>query len=101
MTNPISNNMNVSEVTERVDKKATETQRPEQVPPERPAADQVTLTSDAQRLGRVIDAAQAEPEVDNAKVEALRESIQSGGYTVDSGRIADALLEVDNAMGNR
>ncbi|MDJ0656521.1 MAG: flagellar biosynthesis anti-sigma factor FlgM [Xanthomonadales bacterium] len=98
MTNPISNTMNVTEVTERVDKNAADTKRPEQAPVERPAADQVTLTSDAQRLGRVLEASQSEPEVDTAKVEALREAIQSGRFTVDSGRIADALLEVDSAI---
>ena len=99
MTNPISNTMNVSEVTERVDKNAADAQRPEQPQAvERASADQVTLTSDAKQLGRVLETAAAEPDVDTAKVEALREAIEAGRYTVDTGRIADALLEVDSAL---
>ncbi len=101
MTNPIANHLAVSGITDRLDPGAPEARDAEQSAADVAATDQVTLTSDAQRLERVVAAARAEPDVDAAKVQALREAIESGQHTIDSDRITDALLEIDQVLQGR
>ncbi len=101
MTNPISNHVAVTGVGERLDRGATEARDAEPRAAEPAAADQVTLTSDAQQLERVVAAARAEPDVDVAKVQALREAIESGQYKVDTDRITDALISIDKVLQGR
>ncbi len=62
------------------------------------SADTVELTGMAQRL-KALEAAVAElPEVDEARVAALREQIASGEYTVDSRSVADKMLGMDKLL---
>ncbi len=62
------------------------------------SADTVELTGMAQRL-KALEASVAElPEVDEARVAALREQIESGEYTVDSRSVADKMLGLDKQM---
>jgi negative regulator of flagellin synthesis FlgM len=66
---------------------------------EAPAAtDAVTLTDTAARL-RTIENSLAElPEVDEARVAAVRQAITDGSYQADAGKIADKLLAFESDL---
>jgi negative regulator of flagellin synthesis FlgM len=59
------------------------------------AKDSVSLSQQGQSLGKVESAIAASPEVDQAKVDAIRTAIQSGQYRIDAESIADKMLSQD------
>ena len=63
-----------------------------------PTSDQLSLTSSAQLLKELGDLVAAAPEVDASRVEAIRQAIADGSYTVDAGRIADQLLKLEEQL---
>lgn len=64
----------------------------------RPASDAVQLTDTATRL-KAIEARLAEiPDVDKARVNELRERIESGQYRPDPARIAARLLRMESDL---
>lgn len=63
-------------------------------------ADSVDLTDSARQLQDLQAAVAGTPVVDSGRVEALRDAIANGSYTVDPQRIADGLLAQDRvALG--
>jgi negative regulator of flagellin synthesis FlgM len=63
-----------------------------------PRTDQVSLTDTAARM-RELEALLAEtPEIDPARVEALREAIRDGRYEVDSVHVADKLIALERSL---
>lgn len=60
--------------------------------------DSVELTEQARLLRTAQQALSQLPEVDSAKVDALRERIASGEYTVDADLLAERLLEFETAL---
>lgn len=65
----------------------------------RPASDTVELTSSAQLLERLEKTLASLPEIDRAKVEAVKSAIENGDYEIDAGKIAEALLRNDRQTG--
>jgi negative regulator of flagellin synthesis FlgM len=63
------------------------------------ASDTVELTSDAQLLERLEKTLASLPEIDSARVEAVRTAIKSGDYVIDADNIASALLRTDRELG--
>jgi len=63
-----------------------------------PTADQVTLTGSARTLQKLSAALANAPVVDSAKVASIKQSVQNGTYTVDTGRVADKLLQYDGEL---
>ena len=63
-------------------------------PPSQPS-DSVSLSSEAQILGRLESQVKAADDVDMGKVEAVRNAIREGRYDVDSHSIADKMLSQD------
>lgn len=61
-------------------------------------ADQVTLTQSARDLQQVAAAVEKAPVVDAGKVEATRQSIRNGTYSIDAGRIADNILRFEKLL---
>ncbi len=59
----------------------------------------VSLTDGARRLGELDQALKALPDVDLAKVEAVKTAISNGEYEVDTAELADALLRFDKDLG--
>lgn len=59
------------------------------------AGDNVSLSSQAQALGRLEQAVQKSSDVDEAKVAAIRQAIAEGRYQVDSNKIAERMLAQD------
>lgn len=60
-----------------------------------PSGDRVTLTDAAQRLLKSTEAETGAP-VDSSRVAEIRAAIENGTYQIDSRKIADALLAIDN-----
>ena len=60
--------------------------------------DEVALTDTAVRLKRIETSLAEQPEVDQARVDALREKVESGDYQVDSNEIARKLMQMEQDL---
>ena len=63
-----------------------------------PSADQVTLTDSARSLQKIEEAIAKAPVVDTAKVAAIKQAVSSGTYQIDSGRVADKLMQFERGL---
>ena len=63
------------------------------------ASDVVTLTDLAARLQRLTEAVAQLPDVDQARVAELKNSIESGDYRIDDRQIADKLTAFEAQLG--
>lgn len=61
-------------------------------------ADQVTLTDSAITLQKLSAAVANAPVVNTQKVATVKASVQNGTYKVDSGRVADKMLQFENGL---
>ncbi|HEX3881889.1 MAG TPA: flagellar biosynthesis anti-sigma factor FlgM [Stellaceae bacterium] len=64
-----------------------------------PATDQADVGQTEALLSSIIQAANKAPATDDAKVDALQQSIANGSYQVDSLAIAKKLMNLDNGSG--
>ncbi len=60
--------------------------------------DQVTLTSSARSLQKLSDAVAQAPVVNAAKVSSIKQALANGTYQVDSGRVADKMIQFENGL---
>jgi negative regulator of flagellin synthesis FlgM len=60
--------------------------------------DHVTLTDSARSLQKIEEAVAKTPVVNADKVAAVKQSISSGTYTIDAGRIADKILKYESGL---
>lgn len=60
--------------------------------------DQVTLTNSARSLQKIEEAVAKAPVVNSAKVASVKQAVQSGTYQIDSGRVADKLLQFESGL---
>jgi negative regulator of flagellin synthesis FlgM len=60
--------------------------------------DNVSLSSQAQTLGRLEQAVRQSGDVDEAKVAAVRQAIAEGRYSIDSNAIAERMLAQDGLL---
>ena len=65
-----------------------------------PQNDTVELTSGAKLLERLEKSLDSIPEIDQSRVDAVKQAIASGDYEVDADKIADALLRFDREFGS-
>jgi len=65
----------------------------------RPQGDTVELTSSAQLLERLEKTLASLPEIDRARVDAVKTAIENGEYAIDAERIASALLQHERQLG--
>ena len=61
-------------------------------------SDHVTLTDSARSLQKIEEAIAKAPVVDTAKVAAVKQAVSSGTYQIDSGRVADKLLQFERGL---
>jgi negative regulator of flagellin synthesis FlgM len=75
-------------------------QRSQSIVPERSGAagEKVTFTEQSTRFQQIEAALRDQPAVDQQRVEAIRAAIADGTYQVDSGRVAKALLGLENEL---
>jgi negative regulator of flagellin synthesis FlgM len=62
------------------------------------ASDHVTLTDSARSLQKIEEAIAKAPVVDSAKVATIKQAVSSGTYQIDSGRVADKLLQFERGL---
>jgi negative regulator of flagellin synthesis FlgM len=60
--------------------------------------DTVTLTNSARSLQKIGEAVAKAPVVNASKVAAVKQSISSGTYQIDAGRVADKLLQFERGL---
>ena len=63
--------------------------------------DNVKLTGLAARLQTLTQSVADVPQVDQAKVDAVRKALDDGNYQVDPKSVADKLLAFDGMLGNK
>jgi len=62
------------------------------------ASDHVTLTDSARSLQKIEEAIAKAPVVDTAKVATIKQAVSSGTYQIDSGRVADKLMQFERGL---
>jgi flagellar biosynthesis anti-sigma factor FlgM len=62
--------------------------------------DSVNITDTARRLLALSQAVHDTPDVDSLRVAALQQSIGSGHYSINPGRIADRLLQMEHDLSS-
>ena len=63
--------------------------------------DTVELTHSAKLLERLEKSLAALPEIDRAKVDAVKTAIEQGDYRINSEKIAEILLRTDRELGGK
>lgn len=63
------------------------------------AGDNVVLSTEAQTLNRLEAQINAAPEVDAARVAAIKEAIANGSFEINADRIAERMLDNDDMLG--
>ncbi len=63
--------------------------------------DSVSLTNTASTLQQIEQSLSDIPIVDSARVEAVSQSIEDGQYTIDNEKIADGIINNENAFQQR
>jgi negative regulator of flagellin synthesis FlgM len=61
-------------------------------------ADQVTLTQSARSLQKIAEAVANAPVVNASKVESAKLAVNGGTYKIDSGRVADKILQFEKSL---
>lgn len=60
--------------------------------------DHVTLTTSARALQKLSEAVAQAPVVNADKVASVKQAVNGGSYRVDSGRVADKLLQFEQGL---
>jgi negative regulator of flagellin synthesis FlgM len=60
--------------------------------------DQLTLTDSARSLQKIEEAVAKAPVVNSQKVAAVKQSISSGTYHIDAGRVAGKILQFESGL---
>lgn len=63
------------------------------------AGDSLRLTGEATSLQALQRELSAAPAVDSARVEQVKQALESGTYRIDPAKIAERMLEMDNLLG--
>jgi negative regulator of flagellin synthesis FlgM len=66
--------------------------------PQAATADTVTLTGSAQTLQKLSSVLASTPVVNSAKVATVKQAVQNGSYSVNTGSVADKLLHFDSEL---
>ena len=101
MTNPINNGPRVpgSKVGELGSRTPVGRQeQPQGVPGEKDAGPQGSAETSG-RLQAIREAIAGTPEVDRARVDAIKERIAAGDYPVDADRVARKFIELEQLLG--
>ena len=81
--------------------KQTEQVQRESEAPSRASSDDVKLTDTAIRMQKLEAQLAETPEVDQSRVDAVKEKLQSGSYSMDPQRVADRLMQIERDLGKR
>jgi negative regulator of flagellin synthesis FlgM len=62
------------------------------------SSDKISLTGQAQQLQELEKQLASQPVVDSQRVEAVRNAVENGSFTVNPERIADKLISLEQAL---
>jgi len=62
------------------------------------SSDRVSLTGEARQLQELEARLASEPVVDSQRVEAVRSAVENGTFTVNSERIAEKMMSLEQAL---
>ena len=98
MTNDINglNGANSYRASLRNDKSNTDNSTENQASASNPGEGSVKISQQARQLNDIQQALLDTPEVDQAKVDAIRQSIENGEYEINSSKIAEKMIELDS-----
>lgn len=65
-----------------------------------PAGETVELTTGAKLIAELDASLASVPEIDSARVEAVKAQIENGEYEIDAEQIANALLRTERELGS-
>jgi negative regulator of flagellin synthesis FlgM len=109
MTNPIDGSFNknqIGQTTIKIDNNAghpegnkTPVHKESTTDKRANPSDQVLLTPFSQKLQQIEKSLADVPEVDNARVESIKQLIADGQYNIDSTEIASKLTEIEKLLG--
>lgn len=88
-------NTRTANASRAANKQAQAQSQPNQAAPN----DTVNLTPSAQNLQRLEQSLATTPAVDHNRVDSIRQALANGQYEINSQRIADQLLQSDQALG--
>jgi len=75
---------------------------PQQPAPEAPKpraeAENVSLSSNARTLTAAESALQQQPEIDDSKVESIRNALADGSFQIDAEKVAQKMLDMDKSI---
>lgn len=97
-----NNNVNSPTTTNAKARAVAENKQPSADTVTKPAAketDSVSLSGKAQAMGRLEAQIAETPDVDEAKVAAVKAAISEGRYQVDSNTVAERMLAQDKLLG--
>jgi negative regulator of flagellin synthesis FlgM len=75
-----------------------QSEAPAAAPAASTTGDTVTLTNSARSLQKIEEAVAKAPVVNASKVAAVKQSINSGTYKINAGRVADKLLQFERGL---
>lgn len=87
--------------TGQVSSAQSNNQAPAQTQAEAARGDSVNLTEAGRQLARLEGEIRDQPVVDAQRVEAVRESVNDGTYTVDNRAVAQKLVQYEAYIPNR
>lgn len=100
INNQFSNRLNPYESqAERLENNKTNEKSTAQTAETAPKGDRISLSPEARLRTEALNTAMSTPEVRQAKVDAIKEKIETGTYTIDSKNIAGKILEEGNFLG--
>ncbi|MDY6941613.1 MAG: flagellar biosynthesis anti-sigma factor FlgM [Pseudomonadota bacterium] len=96
----------ITEALNRVSQSKFQTDSKQDAAPKDGAAgsrisDSVTFTDTARQLNELAAAVEKVPVVDTQRVEQIKQLVDSGQYRVDSERVADRLIALEQMLGDR
>lgn len=93
---------NKSGDTSAAGKVRTETSSHKEVAtPNASGEDTVELTSNAKLLERLERSLESVPDIDRARIEAVKSQIENGEYQIDADNIAESLLRIESELDRR
>ena len=72
--------------------------QPQAQPAEEASTDRIQISDEAQLLSRLEAQVNAAPDIDQARVDAVRDAIQSGSFEIDNSSLADSIQALDRLL---
>ncbi|TVP58072.1 MAG: flagellar biosynthesis anti-sigma factor FlgM [Halomonadaceae bacterium] len=97
--NSINNNpANSSKPVTKEARDGAPAQAPATPAPVSPKSESVNLSQSGRTLSEAESALSRQPEIDDSKVESIRQALQDGSFKIDAEEVAQKMLDMDNSI---